>query len=126
MADSLHSSLMNAKDHEQDNINGNGCEEVPRKSDLDLDISAITSFKSFRKESWVESKKLWAIAGPAIFTTLCNYSIGGLSQTFAGQLGTVNQAAVAIGNSVVASLAFGNMVSSKRESPILKDLFLFI
>ena len=51
MADSLHSSLLIAEDHEQDNINGNGCEEVPRKSDLDLDISAITSFKSFRKES---------------------------------------------------------------------------
>ena len=51
MADSLHSSLLIAEDHEQDNINGNGCKEVPRKSDLDLDISAITSFKSFRKES---------------------------------------------------------------------------
>ncbi|GLJ46776.1 hypothetical protein SUGI_0986530 [Cryptomeria japonica] len=108
MADSLHSSLLIAEEQEQENINGHGCEEVPRKSDID--ISAISTFESFRKESWIESKKLWAIAGPAIFTTLCNYSIAAISQTFAGQLGTVNQAGVAIGNSVISTLAFGIML----------------
>ncbi|GLJ46775.1 hypothetical protein SUGI_0986520 [Cryptomeria japonica] len=112
--DSLHSSLLIAEEQEQDNINGDKCEEVPRKADID--IPAISTFENFRKESWIECKKLWTIAGPAIFTSLCNYSIGGISQTFAGQLGTVNQAAVAMGNTVISTLVFGITVIAKDNT----------
>ncbi|KAH9324803.1 hypothetical protein KI387_004981, partial [Taxus chinensis] len=75
-----------------------------------IDIPALTTCEQFRKESWIESKKLWAIAGPAIFTTLCNYSIGIITQIFVGHLGTVELAAVAIANSVIAGLGFGIML----------------
>ncbi|KAG6430985.1 hypothetical protein SASPL_109060 [Salvia splendens] len=34
-----------------------------------------------------ESKTLWGISGPAIFTYICQYSLGALTQTFAGQVG---------------------------------------
>lgn len=59
----------------------------------------------------VESKKLWQIAGPAIFTALCQYSLGALTQTFTGFVGELELAAVSVENSVIAGLAFGVMVS---------------
>ncbi|CAM8929199.1 unnamed protein product [Rhodiola kirilowii] len=57
-----------------------------------------------------ESKRLWKIAGPAICTALCQYSLGALTQTFAGLVGEVELAAVAVENSVIAGLAFGVML----------------
>lgn len=63
------------------------------------------------KDFGFESKKLWKIAGPAIFTTICQYSLGALTQTFAGLVGEIELAAVSVENSVVAGLAFGVMVN---------------
>ncbi|CAN0922124.1 Protein DETOXIFICATION 33 [Linum grandiflorum] len=57
-----------------------------------------------------ESKTLWKIAGPAIFTTISQYSLGALTQTFAGFVGELELAAVSVENSVVAGLAFGVML----------------
>ncbi|GAB2224887.1 hypothetical protein Droror1_Dr00005665 [Drosera rotundifolia] len=57
-----------------------------------------------------ESKKLWVIAGPAIFTAICQYSLGALTQTFSGLIGELELAAVSVENSVVAGLAFGVML----------------
>ncbi|KAL9237124.1 hypothetical protein vseg_011710 [Gypsophila vaccaria] len=57
-----------------------------------------------------ESKKLWHIAGPAIFTSISQYSMGALTQTFAGQVGELELAAVSMENSVIAGLAFGVML----------------
>ncbi|KAG5523991.1 hypothetical protein RHGRI_030857 [Rhododendron griersonianum] len=59
----------------------------------------------------IESKKLWKIAGPTITTAICQYTLGALTQTFAGFVGELELAAVGIENSVVAGLAFGVMVS---------------
>ncbi|KAF8377464.1 hypothetical protein HHK36_030842 [Tetracentron sinense] len=59
----------------------------------------------------LESKKLWKIAGPAIFTAICQYSLGAITQIFAGHLGTVELAAVSIENSVIAGFAFGVMLA---------------
>ncbi|KAI8549740.1 hypothetical protein RHMOL_Rhmol06G0048800 [Rhododendron molle] len=58
----------------------------------------------------IESKKLWKIAGPTIATAICQYSLGALTQTFAGFVGELELAAVAVENSVVAGLAFGVML----------------
>ncbi|KAG4931682.1 hypothetical protein AAZX31_17G234200 [Glycine max] len=57
-----------------------------------------------------ESKKLWKIAGPAIVTSICQYSLGALTQTFAGLVGDLDLAAVSVENSVIAGLAFGVML----------------
>lgn len=62
------------------------------------------------KEFVSESKKLWQIAGPAIFTAICQYSLGALTQTFAGLVGDLELAAVSFENSVIAGLAFGVML----------------
>lgn len=65
---------------------------------------------SFAKEFGAESKKLWRLSGPAIFTYICQYSLGALTQTFTGQVGALELAAVSVENSVIAGLAFGVML----------------
>ncbi|XP_077225021.1 protein DETOXIFICATION 33-like isoform X2 [Tasmannia lanceolata] len=65
---------------------------------------------TFFQRSLLESKKLWKIAAPAIFTAICQYSLGAITQTFVGHVGTLELAAVAIGNSVISGLAFGIML----------------
>lgn len=62
------------------------------------------------REFGYESKRLWKLAGPAIFTSICQYSLGALTQTFAGLVGELELAAVSVENSVIAGLAFGIMV----------------
>ncbi|KAJ9166135.1 hypothetical protein P3X46_020925 [Hevea brasiliensis] len=62
------------------------------------------------REFGEESKRLWKLAGPAIFTSICQYSLGALTQTFAGLVGEVELAAVSVENSVIAGLAFGVML----------------
>ena len=74
------------------------------------DIQPINGARDFFREFAAESKKLWYLAGPAIFTSICQYSIGALTQVFAGQVGTIELAAVSVENSVVAGFAFGMMV----------------
>ncbi|CAA0831603.1 MATE efflux family protein [Striga hermonthica] len=64
----------------------------------------------FVKEFGSESKALWALSGPAIFTYICQYSLGALTQTFTGQVGELELAAVSVENSVIAGLVFGAML----------------
>lgn len=70
---------------------------------------------SFQREFCAESKKLWKLAGPAIFTSICQYSLGALTQIFAGFVGDMELAAVAVENSVIAGLAFGVMVIFRSQ-----------
>ncbi|XP_057952977.1 protein DETOXIFICATION 31-like [Malania oleifera] len=74
------------------------------------DILPINGVRDFFREFLVESKKLWYLAGPAIFTSLCQYSLGAITQVFAGHVGTLDLAAVSIENSVIAGFSFGVML----------------
>ncbi|KAI3467579.1 hypothetical protein Pfo_024242 [Paulownia fortunei] len=74
------------------------------------DIPPIAGARHFFKAFTRESKKLWYLAGPAIFTSLCQYSLGAITQTFAGHVGTLDLAAFSIENSVIAGLSFGVML----------------
>ncbi|KAJ8621042.1 hypothetical protein MRB53_029571 [Persea americana] len=65
---------------------------------------------NFFREAALESKKLWKIAGPVIFTAICQYSLGAITQTFVGHVGTLELAAVSVENSVVAGFAYGIML----------------
>jgi len=80
------------------------------------DIGEEKTVKSAVKNFGFESKKLWRLAGPAILTSVFQYSLGALTQTFAGQVGDLDLAAVSVENSVVAGLAFGVMVHFKLSS----------
>ncbi|XP_038974832.1 protein DETOXIFICATION 29-like isoform X2 [Phoenix dactylifera] len=74
------------------------------------DIGSIRGPGDFWREFVVESKKLWYLAGPAIFTSICQYSLGAITQMFAGQVGTLELAAVSVENSVIAGFSFGIML----------------
>ncbi|XP_071687788.1 protein DETOXIFICATION 31-like [Rutidosis leptorrhynchoides] len=71
------------------------------------DIPPITGINDFFVQFMIESKKLWFLAGPLIFTTVCQYSLGAITQTFAGHVGTLDLAAFSIENSVIAGFALG-------------------
>lgn len=74
------------------------------------DLSPITGPHRFFNAFTSESKKLWYLAGPAIFSCLCQYSLGAITQTFAGHVSTLDLAAFSVENSVIAGLSFGVMV----------------
>ncbi|PON64221.1 Multi antimicrobial extrusion protein [Parasponia andersonii] len=81
------------------------------------DIQPIESVRDFYTEFCAESKRLWFLAGPAIFTSLCQYSLGAVTQVFAGHVSTLALAAVSVENSVIAGFSFGVMVSLFFFSP---------
>ncbi|KAI3922531.1 hypothetical protein MKX01_006220 [Papaver californicum] len=57
-----------------------------------------------------EIKDFGQFSAPAIFTAVAQYSLGGLTQVFAGQLTTLELDAVSTENMVIAGLAFGIML----------------
>ncbi|EXC09723.1 Protein TRANSPARENT TESTA 12 [Morus notabilis] len=56
---------------------------------------------------WIESKKLWHIVGPAIFSRIASYSMLVITQAFAGHLGDLELAAISISNNVIVGFDFG-------------------
>ncbi|XP_022984920.1 protein DETOXIFICATION 29-like [Cucurbita maxima] len=74
------------------------------------DIPPINGARDFYREFYVEFKKLWYLAAPAVFTFICQYSFGAITQLFAGQVSTIALAAVSIENSVIAGFSFGVML----------------
>ncbi|XP_038893145.1 protein DETOXIFICATION 29 [Benincasa hispida] len=74
------------------------------------DIPPINTARDFYREFCVELKKLWYLAAPAVFTSVCQYSFGAITQLFAGQVSTIALAAVSIENSVIAGFSFGVML----------------
>ncbi|ONK80371.1 uncharacterized protein A4U43_C01F16950 [Asparagus officinalis] len=75
-----------------------------------VDIGPIKGPRDLWREFKAESRKLWFLAGPAIFTSVCQYSLGAITQTFAGQVGTLELAAVSVENSVISGFSFGVML----------------
>jgi MATE family multidrug resistance protein len=62
------------------------------------------------RKVWIESKKLWHIVGPAIFSRIASYSTFVITQAFAGHLGDLELAAISIANNVVVGFDFGLLV----------------
>ncbi|XP_061996233.1 protein DETOXIFICATION 35-like [Rosa rugosa] len=71
------------------------------------DYEPIRSFEDAKNICFVESKKLWMIAGPIIFNMLCNYGINSFTNIFAGHIGNVELSAIAISLSVIGNFSFG-------------------
>ncbi|XP_042485436.1 protein DETOXIFICATION 27-like [Macadamia integrifolia] len=55
----------------------------------------------------IESKKLWRIVGPAIFSRLSSYSMIVITQAFAGHLGDLELASISIVNNIIIGFNFG-------------------
>ncbi|KAG7034218.1 Protein DETOXIFICATION 27 [Cucurbita argyrosperma subsp. argyrosperma] len=56
---------------------------------------------------WIESKKLWHIVGPSIFSRIISYSILIIAQAFAGHLNDLDLAAFSIAVTVVIGFDMG-------------------
>ncbi|XP_052201648.1 protein DETOXIFICATION 27-like [Diospyros lotus] len=56
---------------------------------------------------WIESKKLWHIVGPSIFSRVATYSMNVVTQAFAGHLGDLELASLSIANNVIVGFNFG-------------------
>ena len=63
-----------------------------------------------KRKIWMETKKLWRIVGPAIFTRVSTYSIFIITQAFAGHLGELELAAISIVNNVIVGFNYGLLV----------------
>jgi MATE family multidrug resistance protein len=63
---------------------------------------------------WEESKKLWVIVAPAIFSRVVTFSMNVITQAFAGHIGDLELAAISIANTVVVGFNFGLMVRTQR------------
>ncbi|KAK4405846.1 protein DETOXIFICATION 31 [Sesamum angolense] len=74
------------------------------------DIPPIIGIPGFMSAFKAESSKLWYLAGPAIFTSIFQYSIGAITQTFAGHVGTIDLAAFSVVNNFIAGFCFGIMM----------------
>ncbi|GLT33701.1 hypothetical protein SLA2020_082650 [Shorea laevis] len=93
---------------------GNGALEeakVPLLNDLasaaKLKAEQDNENQSLSKRVWIESKKLWQIVGPAIFSRIASYSMLVITQAFAGHLGDLELAAISIANNVIVGFDFG-------------------
>ncbi|KAL1208406.1 Protein DETOXIFICATION 21 [Cardamine amara subsp. amara] len=59
-----------------------------------------------KEKVWIESKKLWVVAAPAIFTRFSTFGVSMISQAFIGHLGPIELAAYSITFTVL--LRFSN------------------
>lgn len=63
--------------------------------------------KDMKSRVWIESKKLWHIVGPSIFSRVALYTMNIVSQAFAGHLGDLELASFSIANNVLIGFNFG-------------------
>ncbi|KAL2339962.1 hypothetical protein Fmac_007902 [Flemingia macrophylla] len=63
--------------------------------------------EGFRKKLWLETKSLWLIVGPSIFSRVAAFTMNVVTQAFAGHLGDVELAAISIANTVIVGFNFG-------------------
>lgn len=56
---------------------------------------------------WIESKKLWYIVAPSIFSRVATFTMNVVTQAFAGHLGDVELAAITISTGVIVGFNFG-------------------
>ncbi|CAK9169708.1 unnamed protein product [Ilex paraguariensis] len=92
-----------------------GSVEEPSTAVPLLDYSSSTSKheeddhqdKKLSQKVWIESKKLWHVVGPAIFSRVATYSMFVITQAFAGHLGDLELAAMSIASNIVSGFNFG-------------------
>ncbi|XP_062082354.1 protein DETOXIFICATION 35-like [Humulus lupulus] len=74
---------------------------------LNEDYLPARSVKELKTVFWLESLKLWRIAGPAVITILCQYGTNSATSIFVGHLGDIELSAISISLGVISSFSFG-------------------
>ncbi|XP_058076017.1 protein DETOXIFICATION 27-like isoform X2 [Magnolia sinica] len=85
-------------------------EDQEEKVPLLLEPAVEAGEVGLSRKILIESKKLWRIAGPAIFNRLAMYTMNIISQAFAGHLGDLELASFSIACTVILGLVFGLML----------------
>ncbi|XAR53633.1 hypothetical protein NMG60_11022259 [Bertholletia excelsa] len=78
--------------------------------DGDGDYRPLKSFREARSVFWIETVKMWKIAGPIALTIMCQYGTNSVTNIFAGHIGEVELSAVSISLSVIGTFSFGFML----------------
>ncbi|RDX72452.1 Protein DETOXIFICATION 21, partial [Mucuna pruriens] len=73
-------------------------------------LENIEEEEPLRKRVWEESKKMWVVAGPAIFTRFSTFGITVVSQSFIGHIGSTELAAYALVITVLVRFANGILI----------------
>ncbi|KAH9324794.1 hypothetical protein KI387_004972, partial [Taxus chinensis] len=73
----------------------------------------------FFRQVWEESKKLWFLAAPVAFNRICTYAFGVVTQSYAGQFGTLELAAVSLASSTIGGISLGLMVGMSSAQQTL-------
>ncbi|KAG8366050.1 hypothetical protein BUALT_Bualt17G0035700 [Buddleja alternifolia] len=71
------------------------------------DMSTISSVSGFVSEFKKESRKLWYLAGPAFMVSVCQFSLGSITSTFTGHVGSLELAAFSVENMIISGFSFG-------------------
>nr|GMC57215.1 protein DETOXIFICATION 27-like [Ipomoea batatas] len=79
-------------------------------SSSEVDTHHHATDTNLSRRIWGETKKLWHIVGPAIFTRVSSYSMMIITQAFAGHIGDVELAAISITTNLILGFNFGLMV----------------
>ncbi|CAL5193207.1 unnamed protein product [Lathyrus oleraceus] len=82
-------------------------EEEIKKSLLQHQNTSEEEEEPLSKRVWQESKKMWKVAGPAIFNRFSTFGITVVSQSFIGHIGPTELAAYAIVMTVLVRFANG-------------------
>ncbi|XP_057830778.2 protein DETOXIFICATION 27 [Cryptomeria japonica] len=99
MAESLEVPLIHEKQ--------NGDVEISCNLQGGNESGPVTCSKDVGRRILQESNKMWAIAGPAIFSRIAMYGTNVVTQAFAGHIGDLELAAISIASTVIVGFNFG-------------------
>ncbi|KAK1392062.1 Multidrug resistance pump [Heracleum sosnowskyi] len=85
----------------EDTVNKRLLREAPGAEEV------VDGEKPFKDRIWTESKKMWIVAGPAIFTRFSTMGVSIISQAFIGHVGSLELAAYALVSTVFLRFAIG-------------------
>lgn len=75
-----------------------------------VDGTDVDEEVNLKDKVWIETKKIWVVAGPAIFTRFSTYGINLISQGFVGHIGPTELAAYSLVFPVLLRFANGILV----------------
>ncbi|XP_062157789.1 protein DETOXIFICATION 27-like isoform X1 [Alnus glutinosa] len=94
---------MGIRQEEEDPLLVSGAEQQQQEQDRHEEENA----GSVVRQTLLESKKMWVIAGPSILSRLAMFSMTVITQAFAGHLSDLDLAAISISSTVIIAITFG-------------------
>lgn len=88
-------------------MEGSMNENLLRKVQTATDVEEKVTLKD---RIWIETKKMWIVAGPAIFTRFSTAGVTVISLAFIGHIGSTELAAYALVSTVLLRFANGILV----------------